>query len=900
MKLLSTICFFFVFNLVFSQSVIYVNQNTTNNNSDGKTWQTAYPSLSKAIAASVYGSQIWIAQGTYFPSSMNNKQDCFQLKNGVKVYGGFLGQETMLNQRNWQINTTILSGDIGIVGDSTDNSFNILCMTDVDSTTIIDGLHFKNANADSINVFYFSEGRTGGAIKINSVQSNISPIIQNCTFINNRANLYGGAIYFHSTNTSNLIDATILNCTFTNSNAYIGGAIYIDTSNRIRNILLKNSIFINNKAGSEGGAFYYYDGFGNATISIDSCTFKYNSALGGVGGAVCYESNTTNTNFFKIKKSYFLKNSVGMISGVGGAISIALDNKSKGGMDIQKSIFEENQSSSHAAISVRLIFFTELKLKLDNCIFFNNQAKNGGCIGNDIDIYAKNCIFSNNKAEIGAVFYSNAQNVTFSNSLFYNNIAFLDGGIINSSRTNVTFNNCTLYNNKALRNGGLMITTGMDVKLELNNTIIQKCYAKEQGAIALTYNNLLLKATNIITDFPICDTMAVNGGFFSAAQVKCSNSKFATSPQFLHPEQGDFHLSPCSPAINAGDDAVLDSLGITTDIEGKPRVVGGRVDIGAYERQSLYDAVPTVKGSCSGQQGSVAFEIKEGTPPYNYQWQQGGTLGTSLSNLAQGTYQFTVSDAAGCKDSLAVVVPKTSSTLQLEGILKNDIRCFGEKNGSIQLLPQGGTPPFQYVWSNNTIANPVQNLTKGNYTATVTDAEGCSGVSTPIFIDEPSALKIAQFDIKNATGPAKKDGYVVIEKITGGTPPYTYKWSNGSTDTLNNHLAPENYTLTVTDAKGCFEVLGFGVTWQIATTELTETEGIVYPNPVTSEGTLHLNNTASFETLTLVDVLGRVVLTVPMQVQQEVAIRLPSLGSGIYLLCLKGKGGKISKKLVVE
>jgi hypothetical protein len=245
-------------------------------------------------------------------------------------------------------------------------------------------------------------------------------------------------------------------------------------------------------------------------------------------------------------------------------------------------------------------------------------------------------------------------------------------------------------------------------------------------------------------------------------------------------------------------------------------------------------------------------------------------------------------------------VPKATNAIQLEGILKNDIRCFGEKNGNIQLLPQGGTAPYQYVWSNNTTANPALNLKKGDYTATVTDAEGCSSVSSLISIAEPFALKIAQFDIKNATSPLKKDGYVVIQKITGGTPPYTYKWSNGVTDTLNKNLAPENYTLTVTDANSCFEVLGFGVTWQTATNELDENILFVYPNPVASEGILHLKNTAIFETITLIDVLGRGVLQEPVLGRKEVDIRLPSLVQGAYLLCVKGEEGERRKMVVVE
>ncbi|MEO6819982.1 MAG: hypothetical protein ABI266_07380, partial [Ginsengibacter sp.] len=127
--------FLFCVDNASAQTTRYVKQNSTG---DGTSWTNASGDLQAMINSSIPGDQVWVAGGTYYPIrradsldviSPNNRHNAFVLKNGVKIYGGFIGSnETLLTQRDStrKTNNTILSGDIGIVGDDADNAYHVV------------------------------------------------------------------------------------------------------------------------------------------------------------------------------------------------------------------------------------------------------------------------------------------------------------------------------------------------------------------------------------------------------------------------------------------------------------------------------------------------------------------------------------------------------------------------------------------------------------------------------------------------------------------------------------------------------------------------------------------------------------------------------------------------------
>ncbi|MDV7402553.1 hypothetical protein RZS08_64625, partial [Arthrospira platensis SPKY1] len=103
-------------------SILYVNDDASGNN-DGSSWTDAFNDLQDALAlaGSCSGvTEIWVAEGTYYPTSGADRNISFSMVNGVAIYGGFDGTETQLSERNWVSHVTTLSGDIGVPGDNSD------------------------------------------------------------------------------------------------------------------------------------------------------------------------------------------------------------------------------------------------------------------------------------------------------------------------------------------------------------------------------------------------------------------------------------------------------------------------------------------------------------------------------------------------------------------------------------------------------------------------------------------------------------------------------------------------------------------------------------------------------------------------------------------------------------
>ena len=207
---------------------------------DGTTWNTA-TNLRSALSNYVYGDTLWLAEGVYKPTTSLDRTICFELKEGIQIYGGFVGYETSLDQRDWSTNVTVLSGDIGEADDSTDNSYNLLWLDGSDNPitnlTRIDGLVIEDACAALSSG---SQSR-GGAMQLLSA----SPLVVNVWFRDNYAETYGGAVYADGNSLP-----YFYNCIFEDNEAgNWGGAIMT-----VASPIIGNSVFYGNIAGGRGGA----------------------------------------------------------------------------------------------------------------------------------------------------------------------------------------------------------------------------------------------------------------------------------------------------------------------------------------------------------------------------------------------------------------------------------------------------------------------------------------------------------------------------------------------------------------------------------------------------------------------------------------------------------------------
>jgi gliding motility-associated-like protein len=210
--------------------------------------------------------------------------------------------------------------------------------------------------------------------------------------------------------------------------------------------------------------------------------------------------------------------------------------------------------------------------------------------------------------------------------------------------------------------------------------------------------------------------------------------------------------------------------------------------------------------TCSGaNDGSATANPSGGTLPFTYQWntvpQQ--TSATAIF-LSAGTFAVVVTDVNNCTVTGSATINTSSVITPAVDLVKN-ISCFGLDDGEIQITTSGGVTPYVFAWSHGPATEDVANLSPGNYTITVTDADNCSVTST-FDITEPPLLQAAIDNIYDARCAGYATGAATIT-VTGGTPNYTYLWSNGfiSQDIIN--VVAGSYDVTVTDANSCTTTL---------------------------------------------------------------------------------------------
>lgn len=218
-------------------------------------------------------------------------------------------------------------------------------------------------------------------------------------------------------------------------------------------------------------------------------------------------------------------------------------------------------------------------------------------------------------------------------------------------------------------------------------------------------------------------------------------------------------------------------------------------------------AEPALLEALVNATGQTAFETADGaanctptggTAPYAFLWSNGATSAT-ITGLAPGIYSVEVTDANGCTATQAVTVNSFDCTVSA-GITGQNIDCFGANNGVATVSIDGGTEPYEIVWSNNATGPQIENLAPGNYQVSITDDNGCPLV-LGINITQPAALQ-PNLSVDHETAFGANDGIAAVNP-GGGTGSYTFLWSNGETTGSINGLAPGAYNVVVSDANGC-------------------------------------------------------------------------------------------------
>lgn len=218
-------------------------------------------------------------------------------------------------------------------------------------------------------------------------------------------------------------------------------------------------------------------------------------------------------------------------------------------------------------------------------------------------------------------------------------------------------------------------------------------------------------------------------------------------------------------------------------------------------------------GACDGT-ATVTAANNVGAPSYNWLDAAMNPIGqttATATGLCPGTYTVDVTDN-NCTVSATVTISEPTALGYTPSI--TDLTCNGDNSGAIDIPAAGGTPPYQYSINGGPLGGTSNftGLAAGNYTMLVEDANGCQ-YTTVETVNEPPALTFT-FSTFDVSCFGLCDGSAIAIPA-GGTLPYTYNWTNaiaGPNDAQANNVCAGTYTLTITDANGCFVDTTFTIT----------------------------------------------------------------------------------------
>ena len=364
---------------------------------------------------------------------------------------------------------------------------------------------------------------------------------------------------------------------------------------------------------------------------------------------------------------------------------------------------------------------------------------------------------------------------------------------------------------------GLLPNTNYIIGYSQNGTLIQAPIGTLSDASGVITLSSLVGGSLIVTiEDPATgcfDTTSTN----VEQNVNFTLTLSSASPTCLGDDNGQ-----ASVLINGGLPPFTflwnDPFGQTTDTA--LNLTAGTYSVQVTDAQGCFDndsiTVPegdsvlaTILGSditCNGtNDGQAVVNINGGTSPYLYQWSNGEDS-IAVTALGPGTISVLVTDAQGCQGSASTLLSEPSQvTIQANIVEPN---CNDPLSGAISLAIQGGSGPYNVLWSDGIIGPSRSNLGQGLYDAVITDNNGCQ---TPFstLLDGATGPEIINIDVDSSGCIGSSTGQIQILGVTGGVPPYQYSIDSGltfqSSSTFSN-LPSGIYGLRVVDVNGCLSI----------------------------------------------------------------------------------------------
>ncbi|SDJ01445.1 polymorphic outer membrane protein repeat-containing protein [Pedobacter sp. ok626] len=601
---------------------MYVHQAATGAN-NGSDWTNAFKDLQTAMELAGAGDEIWVAKGTYSAGPL--AASTFKLKEGLKLYGGFAGTETTIEERDTlkirTDNEAILDGSQGIA--SYHVVYNAAALT---NATVLDGFSIQGGGS-AVNTSNNSINFYGGGI-----YNSLGAAVFRKLWIKNNLGVYGAGLYHNG-------DATYTDVVFSNnrSTGYYarGAAVY-----NVKGFKLNKGVFENNRIIESSS----YPGYGAAMFStgvsdLNNIRFESNTLTNGQGGAI-YVNSSAVTNLSNASFS-------GSKATTGGALYLA-----SGTANLTNISFKDNiATASGGAIYAGGV------LNIDRATFQNNiSGQHGGSIWSSATLKISNTSFSRNKINSSAAYYGGA--------------VFIYTGTATLTNTSFSKNSIGYYKIGTVNYGGGLYRNSGTVTL--NNSIL---WGNTRGEGVPDQLNLNIKATNSL----------ISGGYTTGLNIVDANPAFANadgddlaltgcSPAI---NTGDNNLAPAGTVDRLGNPrikaAVID-LGaieyqsdvITLNPETLPQIPRGA----AFNQQ--------LQGV--GGTGFYTYKLISGKLPDGLSMDASGMITGNPIVIGKYTFVINVSDGTMCGNRVynMDVVAGTG----VVRILVNQAATAGQNNGS--------------------------------------------------------------------------------------------------------------------------------------------------------------------------------------------------------------------------
>lgn len=617
---------------------IYVKKDATGNRT-GLTWQDALPTIQGAldiVSAHPGVGEVWVAGGVFHPSSPrfpnSSRSVCFRIPSGLVIRGGFGGDETSPDERDLDANVTILSGDLndddqGAFDDPSrgENAFNVVCVIDAADEVQIDGFTIERGNANKPDPQTFNRSGAGVfvedsvvVIKHCRVRNNFATIgaglfldasnaacdvaVQDCEFRENQVSDNGGAIENGEGILS--VDSTMFEGNWARSEDSRGGAIH-----GYGEFQITESDFIDNAVSNVPAGYSAWGGamFISGPLELAGCRFEGNYAY--EGGAIVYGDDSAT-----FQDTQFVDNDA---EEEGGAVWMFRADSVR----FEGCLFQGNRLIGDGYPTAAAISAGNVAPDIIDCNFINNRTLSG--YSDDGTLYLRssaghhgvmrNCYFVNNDgAEFGVGEIDNydiqdcrfvynygggagvmlATDTSFDSCRFLGNdgpgAAFHEGAGALILGNNSTMTNCLIAGNQGEIVGGVTCDGDAGVAI-INCTLFGNSASSGPGGIRVKSGRPLIAST---ISWHSGDELAGNADVrFSRMDASVNGVGIVHSdPQFINARgpdgvygtlDDDPHIAATSPCVNAGTNFV-DGLP-ESDIDGHPRVVDCRVDIGAVE-----------------------------------------------------------------------------------------------------------------------------------------------------------------------------------------------------------------------------------------------------------------------------------------------------------------------------